>query len=93
MRLWIKAVLLTLWHGIKILAVGTVAAIVVRIPFMVLSDEGRLLLAAIIVAAFALALAACLIWLFADAVRDNYGRLLYKEWLEKSARGGEKRCG
>ena len=90
MRLWIKAVLLTLWHGIKILAVTTVAAIAVSIPLMVLSDEGRLLLAAVIVAAVALVFAACLMWLFADAVRDNHERLLHKAWLEESARGGDE---
>lgn len=91
MRLWIKAVLLTLWHGIKILAVGTVAAIAVRIPFMVLSDESRLLLAAVIVAALVIVAAAYLIWLFADAVRDNHERLLHKAWLEERARSCEER--
>lgn len=90
MLLWIKAVLLTLWHGIRILAVGTVAAIAVRIPFMVLSDEDRLLLATVIVAALALCLTALLIWMFVSCVLDNHERLQTKAWLEESARGGEE---
>lgn len=89
MRLWIKAVLLTLWHGIKIAALIVLCAVVATALFCGISwtivELGDPAVVALVIVA-----AAYFIWLFACCVRDNHELLLHKEWLEKSARGGEK---
>lgn len=89
MRLWIKAVLLTLWHGIKIAAFIVLCAVVATALFCGISWT-VIELGGPAVVALAIVAAAYLIWLFADAVRDNHESLLHRAWLEKSARGGEE---
>lgn len=89
MRLWIKAVLLTLWHGIKIAAFIALCAVVATALFLGISWT-VIELGDPAVVALAIVAAAYLIWLLADAVRDNHERLLHKAWLEESARGGEE---
>lgn len=89
MLLWIKAVLLTLWHGITTAAFIFHCAVVATtlffgIAWTVIEFGGPA------VVALALVLAACLIWLFVSCVRDNHKRLQTKAWLEESARGGEE---
>lgn len=90
MLLWIKAVLLTLWHGIKYIAIYALAAIAGYYLATVIPREYNLLLMVVIVAAIVIVAAACFTWLFADCVRDNHERLQTKAWLEESARGGEE---
>lgn len=89
MLLWIKAVLLTLWHGIKYIAIYALAAVAGHYLATVIPREYGLLLMVVIVAAIVLVIAACFIWLFVSCVRDNHERLQTKAWLEESARGGD----
>lgn len=90
MLLWIKAVLLTMWHGIRYIAIYALAAIVGWFLSSVMPYEMDLLLLIAFIAMVALVFAALLIYAFVTDVRDNYEHLLHKAWLEKSARGGEK---
>lgn len=89
MLLWIKAVLLTLWHGIVqmavlfVIAVVTISAMFALIWALV--EFGTPAVVALVIVA-----AAYFIWLFVSCVRDNHERLQTKAWLEESARGGEK---
>lgn len=89
MRLLIKAVLLTLWHGIKIAAFIVLCAVVATALFLGISWTVAELGDPAVVA-LAIVAAACFIWLFVCGVRDNYEHLLHRAWLEKSARGGEE---
>ena len=92
MLLWIKAVLLTLWHGIKIAAFIVLCAVVATALFFGISwtviELGDPAVVALVIVA-----AAYFIWLFVCCARDNHESLLHKAWLEESAKGGEKRCG
>lgn len=85
MLLWIKAVLLTLWHSIVYIVASLAIVVAIFAILWALIGLGNL---AII--AFALIVAAFLIWLFVIDVRDNHERLQTKAWLEESARGGEE---
>lgn len=92
MRLWIKAVLLTLWHGIVAAALLVLCAVVATAAFfgiawtvIELGDPAAVVIGFVTAVYFT--------WMFVSCVRDNHERLLHKAWLEKSARGGEKRCG
>ena len=89
MRLWIKAVLLTLWHLIVQMAVLFVIAVVT------ISAMFALILALVefgtpVAVALTLILAMFFTWMLVSCVRDNHERLQTKAWLEESARGGEE---
>lgn len=90
MLLWIKAVLLTLWHGIKYIAIYALAAVAGYYLATVIPREYDLLLMVVIVAAIVLVIATFFTWMFVSCVRDNHERLQTKAWLEESARGGEE---
>lgn len=90
MLLWIKAVLLTMWHGIICIAICALAAIIGWFLSTAVPKDVAVLVAIAIAAMVALVFAALLIWAFVTDVRDNHEHLLHKAWLEESARGGEK---
>ena len=87
MWLWIKAVLLTLWHCTTTAALIFLCAIVATALFFGLAltviEFGDPAVVALVIVA-----AACFIWLFASNVRDNHERLQTKARLEENARGG-----
>ena len=89
MRLWIKAVLLTLWHVIVQMAMLFVIA-VVTISAMFALIWALVEFGTPVAVALALILATFFTWMFVSCVRDNHESLLHKAWLEKSARGGEE---
>lgn len=90
MRTWIKAVLLTLWHGIVAAAFLVLCAVVATAMFFgvawALIEFGDPAAAAL-----GLATTPFFIFLFVDSVRDNHDRLLHKAWLEESTGGGDGR--
>lgn len=90
MRTWMKAVLLTLWHGIKYIAIYALAAVAGYYLATVIPREYDLLLVVVIVAAIVLVIVTFFTLMFVSCVRDNHERLQTKAWLEESARGGEE---
>lgn len=89
MLLWIKAVLLTLWHLIVQMVVLFVIA-VVTISAMFALIWALVEFGTPVAAALTLILATFFTLMFVSCVRDNHERLQTKAWLEESARGGEE---